>query len=66
MRVKGSQSDFGSILSVRSARMSVLMTVHNYSTQYNTEQFTPTLQTIITAPVFSMGADGSDQKKCSC
>ena len=42
---------------VRTAHLSVLMTVHNFSTQYSTEQFSY-LQTTIIAHTLSIGGKG--------
>ena len=45
---------------VRTAHLSVLMTVHNFSTQYSTEQFWSYLQTAIIAQILSIGGEWSD------
>jgi len=39
--------------------MCVLITVYNCGTQYSTEQFPLTLQTIITVQMTSIGGDGN-------
>jgi len=62
--VKWAQCDENPIQrTARTAHLSVLMTVHNFSTQYNTEQFTSDnlpsyLQTNIIAQMLSIGGKG--------
>ena len=43
---------------VRTAHLSVLMTVRNFSTQYNTEQFCSYLQTNIITQMLSIAVEG--------
>jgi len=43
---------------VRTAHLSVLMTMHNSSTQYNTDYLPSYLQTTIIAQMLSIGGEG--------
>ena len=51
-------------ITVRTAHLSVLITVHNCRTQHSTEQFwLSSLLTSITAQILSIGGDGAQSGK---